>query len=97
MNKIKVDEAILVSAVRYALGRRTYIVGLTCDEYKSHIAELTTNTLAVTFNDIHNQIDWHGTESLGDNCDAKKWVELLNIIKTELYKRDYKFSGLTPQ
>lgn len=91
--RIEVDELILMSAVRYALGRRTYIVGSVCNEYKNHIQELSTNALSCTYRDINEQFEMYGAEGLGDDCDRVLWYELLNLIEKELDFRDYKFPG----
>ena len=66
---------ILVSAERYALGRRTYIVQWTCEFIKNNIHLLSNKDKQVMIRDIENPI------SYGDDCDEKEWKKLLEILK----------------
>lgn len=66
---------ILVSAARYALGRRTYIVDWTCEVIKNNINLLTKKDIQVMIRDIEE------TYSYGDKCDEAEWKALLKILK----------------
>lgn len=66
---------ILVSAERYALGRRTYIVHWTCEFIKNNIHLLSNKDKQVMIRDIENPI------SYGDDCDEKEWKKLLEVLK----------------
>lgn len=68
---------ILVSAERYALGRRTYIVNWTCEFIEKNLALLTEKDRQVMIRDLENPI------SYGDECDKKDWKRLLAILKEE--------------
>lgn len=68
---------MLVSAERYALGRRTYIVGWTCDIIKKNIHLLSEKDKEVMIRDIENSI------SYGDECDKQEWVLLLKKLRKE--------------
>ena len=68
---------ILVSAERYALGRRTYIVNWTCEFIEKNLALLTEKDRQVMIRDLENPI------SYGDECDEKDWKRLLAILKEE--------------
>lgn len=68
---------ILVSAERYALGRRTYIVNWTCEFIENNLALLTEKDRQVMIRDLENPI------SYGDECDEKDWKRLLAILKEE--------------
>lgn len=70
--------AMLVSAVRYALGRRTYIVDWTCEFIKNNIHLLIDKDKQVMIRDIEQQKE-HG---YGDECDRNDWMMLLNILKS---------------
>ena len=72
---------ILVSAERYALGRRTYIVQWTCEIIKNNLDLLSQKDKQVVIRDIENPI------SYGDECDKTEWLKLLEILKEELSKR----------
>ena len=66
---------ILVSAERYALGRRTYIVNWTCEFIENNLALLTEKDRQVMIRDLENPI------SYGDECDEKDWKRLLEVLK----------------
>ena len=69
-------EQIVVSAVRYALGRKTYIVGITVDYVMKEITDnkLSKKCLWVIRSDIEHQ------EFLGMHCDKTDWKKLLDKI-----------------
>lgn len=69
---------ILVSAERYALGRRTYIVNWTCEFIENNLALLTEKDRQVMIRDLENPI------SYGDECDEKDWKRLLERLKEEV-------------
>lgn len=66
---------LLVSAQRYALGRRTYIVSWTCDVIKNNLKILTETDRKVMIRDIESAINY------GDSCDERDWKELLKALK----------------
>lgn len=70
-------EHIVVSAVRYALGRMTYIVELTVDYVLNEIEndKLSDYCLSLIKKDIEN------TKNLGMECDKQKWMQLKNRIE----------------
>ena len=67
---------MMVSAVRYALGRRTYIVLDTVNYIKSVLPYLRRNDIHVT--DI---IEAEGEHRLGDECDVHDWLSLKEYIE----------------
>lgn len=82
--KIEDISMILLSAERYALGRQTYIVQWTCEVIGGNTHLLTTKDLKVMIRDIEN------AESYGADFDKKEWLELLDILKLILSKREAK-------
>jgi len=68
---------ILVSAERYALGRRTYIVQWTCEFITENMHLLTEKDKQVMIRDIESPI------SYGDDCDKECWLALLKKLKEE--------------
>lgn len=66
---------ILVSAERYALGRKTYIVNWTCEFIENNLVLLTDKDRQVMIRDLENPI------SYGDECDEKEWKKLLEVLK----------------
>lgn len=69
-------ENIVISAVRYALGRCTYIVNLTVNYVIKDIEnnKLSNKCLCVILSDIQH------TKNLGMDCDIKDWTMLKNKI-----------------
>lgn len=70
-------EQMLVSAVRYALGRRSYIVNLTANYISAEIPKLSDYCKKIMICDIEQQKLY----GYGDNCDKRDWMELLGKLK----------------
>ena len=70
-------EHIVISAVRYSLGRMTYIVELTVNYILQEIEndKLSDKCLSIIQDDIKK------TKNLGMECDRKEWIKLLNRIE----------------
>ena len=77
------DEQILICAVRYALGRRSYIVGIVCDYVKAKINSLSKNCINIIIRDINEEFErYHDLGyTLGDDCDERDWIKLLEALK----------------
>ena len=77
MNDMSDYEHIVVSAVRYALGRMTYIVETTVNYVLGEICydRLSDKCLHVIKEDIENAKDY------GMECDKQQWMKLLQIIR----------------
>lgn len=69
---MKDEEQIYISAVRYALGRKTYIVGVTCDFINKQV--LSKECRDVIIRDIKEAEE---TNNLGMETDKKEWLRLL--------------------
>lgn len=68
-------EMIYISAARYAIGRRTYITGLTADFLiKQNLSEHCKSIIARDIEDAEKR------NELGDNCDKESWLKLLNNL-----------------
>ena len=91
--RIMIDEQMLVSAARYALGRATYIVGTTIDSIKTAWADTSERARGVIERDIRDyldtaacsvQRDYDGAEwrTYGD-YDDRAWAELLAWIEAQ--------------
>ena len=50
-------ECIIGCALRYAIGRNTYMPGLVCDFIKKHIDVLSENAVEVMINDIDRELE----------------------------------------
>lgn len=66
---------ILVSAERYALGRRTYIVQWTCEIIRNNLHLLSQKDRQVMIRDIKEAYFY------GDECDKKEWKNLLKLLE----------------
>lgn len=72
---LKDASAMLVSAERYALGRRTYITQWTCEFIKDNLHLLTNKDIDVMIRDIQEAKDY------GDECDKSCWLALLLTLE----------------
>ena len=77
------NEQILICAVRYALGRMSYIVGEVCSYVRFHRKKLSQHCINIIISDIEEELERYHSfgEKLGMECDEKDWVELLNVLK----------------
>ena len=82
---MSVEERIIICAVRYALGRRTYIVDGVCGYVASKKDSLSEKCLTIIINDIEEEIELlHRIgRTCGDGCDEWEWKKLLKILKGE--------------
>lgn len=76
--KLEDISAMLLSAERYALGRRTYIVDWTCGFIRNNLHLLTEKDKRVMIRDIENPI------SYGDECDKENWLRLLKVLEADI-------------
>jgi hypothetical protein len=74
------DEHIYISALRYALGRRTYIVEMTVEYILEKLPTLSKHCIIVMIDDIKRQEPW----GYGDECDRIEWMKLLAALKKEV-------------
>ena len=72
-------EHIIISAVRYALSRRTYIVGTTVDYVIDILPELSKNCKEIIIRDIEQPLGGYG-----DECDKVEWMHLLAKLKEDI-------------
>ena len=79
IGNLKDISAMLVSAVRYALGRRTYILNWTCEFISNNLHLITDNDKQVMIRDINDQERF----GYGDECDKADWLNLLKILQKE--------------
>ena len=72
----KLADFMTVSAARYALGRRTYIVSETCKYLKEGWGNLADNTRALIKRDVRDAIE---KGDAGMNFDVAEWKEILEL------------------
>lgn len=77
------EEHIIICAVRYALGRMTYMVGIVCDYVADKCDELSEQCVNIIIRDIEEEIDMYHRlgKTCGMECDEKDWLRLLDILK----------------
>ena len=87
-NTIEIDETfgqMMLSAVRYALGRQTYIVSTTVGYITFLLPRLDSHTVACMERDIRE------APSYGhDTIDKPEWMRLLSALQEEMKKRNIK-------
>ena len=64
---------LLISATRYALGRRTYVVGETCDLVRAYVGAVGAEFAGVILRDIESEL---ARGQVGDPCDHEQWHAL---------------------
>ena len=72
-------DLIVNAAVRYALGRKTYIVSAVCDYIVENWEIIPDRCKEVIATDIREQKE----EWLGHECDRVQWYALLEMIEKE--------------
>lgn len=80
------DSVLYVCAVRYALGRMTYVPGLVQDCVKRNVDAIDTNDIKVIIWDISDAS--RSYKGLGDpDIDAPGWLELKEFLEGVLKRR----------
>ena len=80
-------ETILICAVRYAIGRRTYIPSLVIDYITPLLPYLSEDVLKLIANEIIERYTYEG--ALGDEkIDKPYWIEFLQRIRLEIGGRN---------
>lgn len=80
--------AILICAVRYALGRRTYMPSLVCEWIQTSCkGQLDLNTLKVLAKDIED-FGKPDPAAYGDTWDERTWKNMLNWCRREIGQRN---------
>ena len=83
---ISPDESILICAVRYALGRMSYIVGDTAKYVALKQKTLSKECIDIIIRDIEKELErYHSVgQTLGMECDERTWKNLLEVLKGEV-------------
>lgn len=80
MIKIDPDSVLFTCAVRYTIGRRTYMPELVCGELLPIVDKLSDRNLYVMKKDIESELK-------SDIPEKELWKSLLENINTEMQKR----------
>ena len=87
-NIVEIDDTfgqMMVSAVRYALGRQTHIVSTTTRYIAALLPKLDSQNIACMERDIREAGNY-GSETI----DKPEWMALLNVLQEEMAKRNIK-------
>lgn len=90
---------ICLCAMRYALGRQTYMPGMVQDYIRAHIKDIDTSTIIVMKRDIDDadKITEHKLpngntlmiDGLGDTCiDRPGWEQLREFLRATIWVRE---------
>lgn len=71
---------IVISALRYALGRRTYITKATADFIKEYPEIIDGRVKKVMLNDLNSYLLYR-EDGYDDECDYKTWLDLKNWLE----------------
>ena len=80
---MSIEEEILVCAVRYALGRMTYVVSDVCRYVEGKKDSLSESCKDIIIRDIEEELErYHELgQTCGMECDERDWALLLNVLK----------------
>lgn len=79
--------SIFICAVRYCIGRATYMPHLVADFITPYIPHLNNRTLSVMIRDIQE------APSYGMDCDQKMWMTFLQKLQQEADRRKMRSSN----
>jgi len=79
---VTIDEQMLVSAVRYALGRSTYITSMTADAVRAAWVDLSRNARAIIQRDLYTELESAKAleTTVGMATDHREWATLYTDI-----------------
>lgn len=81
-DKDRDTEFLVIAALRYCIGRRTYAPSLVTDWVMRHWPKFSDNLKAIVRQDMKAEIAiWERCSSLGDPCDVKTWTYFLQWIE----------------
>ena len=81
--KLEDISAMLLSAERYALGRRTYIVDWTCEFISNNLHLILERDKKVMIRDIREQEKYGYGQQIDEEC----WLKLLSILEKDLLEK----------
>jgi hypothetical protein len=83
--KIDIDyldfQSLILYAMRYALGRKTFAVSDVAEMIEDHMQELNKSTMELMVRDIEKESERH---NLGMEMDKKIWLDLVVKLKGRL-------------
>lgn len=77
------DRLMLICALRYALGRKTYITSVAVDWVKEYHHLMSNRDKELFIEDIDYHIE---TDSAGDRVDIDSWLMIRNLLIQSITK-----------
>lgn len=91
-------ELMLISAERYAFGRRTHIVFETVNYLAHLLPKVSDWCIAILTNDMKSEFDraerMGNTGNFGDDCDYQDWVRFRDALTAEAERRKEKVKSM---
>lgn len=80
-------DLVVIAAFRYALGRRTYIVPALCNFIKANNKHIPNYAKEIIISEI-TDAEYHKYGMfLGDDIDAKEWLNLRTYLKEQVSQK----------
>lgn len=77
--RVSVDPYMMLCAVRYALGRTSYMVGMVAEELRRVASFLPSELRVVIARDISEALN---RNEAGDPCDQREWKACLSLLES---------------
>lgn len=84
-NMVVVEDDVLFCAFRYALGRRTYVVGKICEAIRQNASSIQSNLRSQMIEEISEAVD---TKQAGDDINVQRWLECRRVLQQSLMREE---------
>lgn len=94
--KIEIDcdlETIFLCAIRYAMGRRTYMPSLVCDYLRPLLPNLSDYFLKLALQEYEFRDKMYEGD-YGDTCDYQTWIGFKREVEREVEARRLRMHSL---
>lgn len=79
-------QLMVTCAIRYCVGRRTYMPSLITEWVKRHWDELSTSTKVIIYRDL--AYDFKQGRNMGDSCDLETWLSFQEWVLQKLVEAE---------
>ena len=86
--KIKTDSVLITCAVRYALGRQSYMPSAVMDELKPLLDKMSGRNLQVMQTDIVGYIERVAEGRVAEDWNLRDWMHFLIDVNDEIERRE---------
>jgi hypothetical protein len=93
--EITAPDWMIIDAIRYAVGRRSYQVQVTAEWVRANFYRIKHNVKSIIQKDLQTEIDMHErikkmqrgeSTHLGQSIDEKEWYGLMEFINGEMQR-----------